>query len=121
LPQDFLLAARAQDNSLLASLSLTECIECGCCDVVCPSHIPLTETFRRAKPAYRRYEQQLSFTDAADERYHSRTSRLADSHQAAEQHRAALKQSLETEREREIRAAVERARQRRTKASSDDD
>jgi electron transport complex protein RnfC len=120
LPQDLLLAARAQDNPLLASLSLTECIECGCCDVVCPSHVPLTETFRRAKPAYRQYEQELLFNDAADERYQSRASRLTESRQAEEQQRTALKQSLEQERGLEIRAAVERARRRRTDTPADD-
>ena len=34
---------------MLENLGLYDCIECGCCDVVCPSHIPLTETFRVAK------------------------------------------------------------------------
>ena len=27
-----------------------DCIECGCCDYVCPSQIPLTQRFRENKP-----------------------------------------------------------------------
>jgi len=26
-----------------------DCIECGCCSYVCPSHIPLTQLIRVAK------------------------------------------------------------------------
>jgi electron transport complex protein RnfC len=28
---------------------LQDCIECGCCDVICPAQILLTERFRVAK------------------------------------------------------------------------
>jgi electron transport complex protein RnfC len=33
----------------LADLGLMDCIECGCCDYVCPSQIPLTDRFRHNK------------------------------------------------------------------------
>ena len=33
------------------TLGLQDCIECGCCDVICPSQIMLTERFRIAKRA----------------------------------------------------------------------
>ena len=120
LPQDLLLAARAQDNPLLETLSLAECIECGCCDVVCPSHIPLTQTFRQAKPAFRRYREQKSFTDAADARYQSRTSRRSEAQQEAELQREALKQSLSSSKSEEIQAAVQRARARKTASPKND-
>jgi electron transport complex protein RnfC len=32
-------------------LGLQDCIECGCCDVICPSQITLTQRFRVAKRA----------------------------------------------------------------------
>jgi electron transport complex protein RnfC len=49
LPQELLVAATANDFESLHTLGLKDCIECGCCDVVCPSHIMLTERFRVAK------------------------------------------------------------------------
>jgi electron transport complex protein RnfC len=48
-PQELLVAVESADTAALASLGLDDCIECGCCDVVCPSHIALTSRFRRAK------------------------------------------------------------------------
>ena len=38
-----------KDSDELEALGLADCIECGCCDVICPSQIPLTEYFRQAK------------------------------------------------------------------------
>ena len=49
LPQDLLVAATMSDHGALATLGLQDCIECGCCDVICPSQIMLTERFRIAK------------------------------------------------------------------------
>jgi electron transport complex protein RnfC len=51
LPQDLLVAATTSDFGALTTLGLQDCIECGCCDVICPSHILLTERFRIAKRA----------------------------------------------------------------------
>ena len=51
LPQDLLVAATTSDLASLHTLGLQDCIECGCCDVICPSHIMLTERFRIAKRA----------------------------------------------------------------------
>jgi electron transport complex protein RnfC len=35
-------------------LQLFDCFECGCCSFVCPSHIPLVQSFRVAKNAVRK-------------------------------------------------------------------
>jgi electron transport complex protein RnfC len=120
-PQDLLLAARAADPAGLAALALDECIECGCCDVVCPSHIPLTETFRRAKPLVRQHDRQLARSAAADERYRSRELRRQDARREEEIRRVAVRHTLEHEddRQRELRAAVERARQRKPTPKTD--
>jgi electron transport complex protein RnfC len=56
LPQDLLVAATTSDFDALATLGLQDCIECGCCDVICPSHIMLTERFRIAKRAVAAHE-----------------------------------------------------------------
>jgi len=51
LPQELLVAVRSGNAAELATLGVTECIECGACDYVCPSHIPLTHHFIRGKAA----------------------------------------------------------------------
>jgi electron transport complex protein RnfC len=46
MPQEIWAAALHGELDALEPLGLYDCIECGCCDVVCPSHIPLVESFR---------------------------------------------------------------------------
>ncbi len=48
LPQQLHHAARADDRPALERHGLRDCIECSCCDYVCPSGIPLTRRFREA-------------------------------------------------------------------------
>jgi electron transport complex protein RnfC len=42
-------AAQGDDRDALGRLGLADCIECGCCDYVCPSEIPLTARFHAAR------------------------------------------------------------------------
>ena len=51
LPQQLLHGVIANDPETLERHGLADCIECGCCDYVCPSHIPLTGHFIRGKAA----------------------------------------------------------------------
>jgi len=116
LPQELLRAARSRDHPQLSELGLEDCIECGCCDVVCPSHIPLTEEFRRAKYAHARYERQLVFSAESEQRFQRRGQRQQDQARESAEFQDQLKQNLSEDpdaRERAIRAAVARARQRR--------
>jgi H+/Na+-translocating ferredoxin:NAD+ oxidoreductase subunit C len=48
-PQQLHWHAKEFNEERLDDYSLFDCIECGCCSYVCPSHIPLVEEFRRAK------------------------------------------------------------------------
>lgn len=43
-------AWQAEDRQTLHQEQLNVCIECGACSEVCPSHIPLRDNFRAAKP-----------------------------------------------------------------------
>ena len=52
MPQELHRAAKGEQLDALEDLGLFDCIECGCCDVVCPSHIRLTESFRAAKQGF---------------------------------------------------------------------
>ncbi len=95
---------------------LNDCIECGCCDVVCPSLIQLTASFRHNKATLR--EQQLSSQQAqiSKVRFEQREQRL--------EQRALQAQSLRRQRAKQLQAktaehdpiaaAMARARARRT-------
>jgi electron transport complex protein RnfC len=63
-----------------------DCIECGCCDYVCPSQIPLTERFRVARIEQRVLEVETRRAAAARERYERHEQRLHA--QALEEQRA---------------------------------
>lgn len=49
MPHELLAATRRGDAKDLEALGLADCIECGCCDYVCPSLIPLAPRFVAAK------------------------------------------------------------------------
>ena len=55
---------------------LTDCIECGCCDLVCPSHIPLTYDFRMAKARIRELADEKARAERARHRFEARNERL---------------------------------------------
>jgi len=51
-------AARRRDFGRLDEFGLFDCIECGCCDYVCPSNIPLTGRFIAAKDDAREHARR---------------------------------------------------------------
>ncbi len=69
-----------------------DCIECGCCDLVCPSHIPLTSDFRMAKARMRELADEAARAERARERFEARTVRLE--REALERERELLAQKL---------------------------
>ena len=55
-----------------------DCIECGCCDYVCPSAIPLVQHFRFAKAELRAQHQEKTKSDLARQRHARRLQRIED-------------------------------------------
>ena len=76
LPQQLHWYALARDEELLREHRLFDCIECGCCDVVCPSHIPLVSEFRWAKGEIRFRESEQRKATIARRRFEARQARL---------------------------------------------
>jgi electron transport complex protein RnfC len=76
LPQQIFWYACADDEKQLREHGLTDCIECGCCDLVCPSHIPLTYDFRVAKARIRELEDEKARAERARRRFEARNERL---------------------------------------------
>ena len=76
LPQQLFWYACADNEEQLRAHGLTDCIECGCCDLVCPSHIPLTYVFRMAKARIRELADEKARAERARRRFEARNERL---------------------------------------------
>lgn len=61
-PQKLYELSKQSDVDDLQDHGLFDCIECGCCDYVCPSNIPLVDYFRNAK------KEVNALTDASADR-----------------------------------------------------
>jgi electron transport complex protein RnfC len=68
--------SRAKDFGKAQSYNLFDCIECGCCAYVCPSHIPLVDFFRFAKSEIWEREQEKHGADQARQRHEFKEFRL---------------------------------------------
>jgi len=121
LPQQLNLQVRNELWDQARGYGLTACIECGCCDVVCPSHIPLVEWFRYGKSELRKRALEHAATELARRRFEDREARLARLKQERAEKMARRKQTLRdkgTQQDR-IRASIERARHRDASRSDD--
>ena len=67
--------SRARNFGKTQEYNLFDCIECGCCSYVCPSHIPLVQYFRFAKSEIWTRERDKSQADAAKARFEFRNER----------------------------------------------
>jgi len=75
----------------MRSHGLIDCIECGCCDLVCPSHIPLTADFRNAKARIRELADEKARAERARIRFESRNERMQQEQLSREQELAQQK------------------------------
>jgi len=75
MPQLLLQAHATSDFDRLQQLGLPDCIECGCCDYVCPSRIPLTQQFVSAKQQLWEIAFEKRRAKKASERIAARDSR----------------------------------------------
>ena len=56
MPFAIAMALARRDIAALEELSVTSCMECGCCSFVCPANRPLVQTNKLAK-AFLKEEQ----------------------------------------------------------------
>ena len=80
----------AQDYNLL------DCIECGCCDYVCPSHIPLAQYFRYGKTEIWHRQEERRKAGSVQQRYEFREQRLDQEQREQHARMEAKKRSLTT-------------------------
>ncbi len=94
LPQQMYWHIRAKDFQKTLDHNINDCIDCGCCSYVCPSHIPLVDYFRFAKTEIRNQEIATQKSDLSRDRHEfllfrkERDKRERDEKRAA--HKAAL-------------------------------
>jgi len=127
LPQQLYWYARAKDFHRIQEYNLFDCIECGCCAYVCPSHIPLVQYYRFAKADIWAQEREREKAELARKRHDFRQLRLEreKAERATRLHKkkselqqpaepAAAKTAAEkSEKKAAILAALERARVKR--------
>jgi H+/Na+-translocating ferredoxin:NAD+ oxidoreductase subunit C len=102
----------------LVDYHLFDCIECGCCTYICPSHISLVDEFRLAKNSiWNRRRKQLE-AEQNKKRYMNKLARQAQ--QTEERVKSRLDKAKNNDlkkKQNEIAAAVNRVNQKRKEQS----
>lgn len=106
-----------QDPGGFEGLGLFACIECGCCDLVCPSHLPLTEQFRVAKREVWLAEMERERARLAEARHAARERRLV---RRLAEREAALERRRQAARDPAVSSAVIAEILRRARGGNDD-
>ena len=86
-----------------------DCIECGCCDLVCPSHISLTAEFRQAKARMQELADEKARAERARQRFEARTKRLEEEALARQEELAAQKTQAKNVSAEDLKAILRRA------------
>ena len=74
-PQLLVPAINNDKPSSLVDLGLADCFECGACEVVCPSEIPLLASLRRGRAVLAQQADAAAAADAARTRYERKIAR----------------------------------------------
>jgi len=112
LPQQMFWYANSDDLDGARRFGLDNCIECGCRDIVCPSFIELTSTFRHARASWREQQHQQREAELARERYEQHQTRLTLRKQEAQRIRGEKNSQLRSDCD-PIASALARARARK--------
>jgi electron transport complex protein RnfC len=129
-PQELFWFSQSKNFDRARAYNLFDCIECGCCDYVCPSHIPLVSYFRYAKSeiaaqdrekiAAEQARQRFEFKQVREEREKAeKAARMAEKTAAAKATAAANPDDpAATAKKAAIQAAVERAQAKKAEATA---
>ena len=94
LPQQLYWYTRSNNYDVAQDYDLFDCIECGCCAYVCPSHIPLVQYYRAAKSEIRAAQKAQVKSDRARIRFEARERRLLLKKQREEERRRLKREAL---------------------------
>lgn len=76
VPLEMVARIHAGDYEGADKLALDDCLACGCCAYVCPSHIPLVQSFSHAKGEIWKRAQQKKRNEFTKGLAQARTERL---------------------------------------------
>ena len=133
-PQELFWFSQSRNFDKARAYNLFDCIECGCCDYVCPSHIPLVSYFRyakseiatqdREKMAAEKARQRFEFKQLREEREKAeKAARMAEKAAAAAAAKAAAAASgvedpIAAAKKAAIQAAMERVKAKKAEAAA---
>ena len=113
-PQQLHWHSKVFNAERLQDFRLFDCIECGCCSYVCPSHIPLVEQYRLAKSSIWEQRRKQLESQESRTRYEIRQERERQRATAKTLQRDKRTGASDMERkQQEIAAAVNRVKQKR--------
>jgi len=117
LPQQLDWLIRNQQWDDAADSGLADCIECACCDMVCPSHIPLVEWFRFGKSELRSLALERKKAESAKHRYEARDARLLRIKQERRRRMEEKKRAIKDDAQKQIKLseAISRVHDRQDK------
>ncbi len=125
MPQFLLTASAAANSKNLQTLNLQSCIECACCDRVCPSHIPLASIFANSKKVVDKDTRSRQLAELAKSRFEKRQARLENSKQREfrklDKKQSTLNQDEKTGQQAKrqlVEEALQRARNKKLKNTS---
>jgi len=133
-PQELFWFSQSRNFDKARAYNLFDCIECGCCDYVCPSHIPLVSYFRYAKSEIATQDQEKMAAELSKQRFEfkqlreerekaEKAARMAEKAAAAAAAKAAAAASgvedpVAAAKQAAIQAAVERAKAKKAEAAA---
>ncbi len=121
MPQMLYHSIRNGNVARSSDLSLSDCIECGCCDLVCPSHIPLTEYFRLGKSQLRSSLHQQQRALKSEQRHQAREARLKTEQARQQQRRLSRQQAADDRQQAQQNIAAALARVRSKQKNQDNE
>jgi electron transport complex protein RnfC len=96
-PQELWRTLQAEDKPAAAAHQLDACILCAACNTVCPSQIPLMQTFALGQQQWHTHQAQQQRAALAQQRFEQRQQRLATA-TAEQQSRRARRAALAAQR-----------------------
>jgi electron transport complex protein RnfC len=115
LPVDMAARVRVDDFDAASEYGLRDCILCGCCSYVCPSHIPLVQYFQYAMGEQASRKQTARKNDYIKQLTDARAARLAEEAAAKEAARLAKQKAAD---EKKAAAAAKKAAEAAAKAEA---